>query len=672
MTASEDAATGGHVPAAAVVDADGTVTGWSQAAEQLLGYTPAEIVSRSAAVLLRSPDAAERLAAWMERVTGRDEWSGLVEARHRDGRGVMVHLRGCRADATEDAPQWVLLATPVGEVATSVLEPLVNRSPVAMCLLDRDLRYIWLNETAESVSDYFPRYVGSRVDDWPKDGIEHLITAGRRLLEDGVPVIDREIRRRSTAGREDRTFSMSIFRLDGVDGEPLGLVSMAMDITHSRARQRLAMLADASARIGTTLDVMKTAQELAEFAVPALADYVTVDLAESVLPEEGPLQRLAATDDSIPAFRRAGVASIHPGLPESLWRRGEVVYVPPESPFTAVLASGRSHFEPKLDTSHGTWLDVDPGRSKIIHDTGMHSLIIVPLRARGEILGITVFVRTDNATPFAEDDLTLAEQLVARAALSLDNARRYTREHHAALALQRHLLPRTLSGGGAVEVASRYLPSDVHNGVGGDWFDTIPLPGSRVALVVGDVTGHGINAAATMGRLRTAVRTLAHMDMSPADLLAHLDNLVLRLNEQDTGAGGLSAAEMGATCLYAVYDQADGRCTLAAAGHPPPAVVTPDGAVTFPPVPAGTPIGLGLASYEAIDVELGPGSLLVLYSDGLIETRHADIDEGMARLRTALSNPALPLELLCDAVIDTMVNDASSEDDIALLVARTL
>ncbi|WP_165970079.1 SpoIIE family protein phosphatase [Nonomuraea terrae] len=672
MTASDDAVAGGHVPAAAVIDADGTVSGWSRAAEQLLGYTAAEIVNRSAAVLLRSPDAAARVAGWMERVAGREEWSGLVEARHRDGGGVMVHLRGCRAGVTEETPRWVVLASPVGEAAASVLEPLVNRSPVAMCLLDRDLRYIWLNETAESVSDYFPRHLGSRVDDWPKNGIEQLIAAGRRLLEDGVPVIDREIRRASTAGREERTFSMSLFRLDGVDGEPLGLVSMAMDITHSRARRRLAMLAEASARIGTTLDVMKTAQELAEFAVPGLADYVTVDLADSVLPEEGPLQRLAATDDSIPAFRRAGQASLHPRFPESLWARGEAVYVPPASPFTAVLSSGCSHFEPKLDTSSGTWLDVDPCRAKVIHDTGMHSLIIVPLRARGEILGITVFVRTENATPFAEDDLTLAEQLVARASLSLDNARRYTREHHAALALQRHLLPRKLSGGGAVEVASRYLPSDVHNGVGGDWFDTIPLSGGRIALVVGDVTGHGINAAATMGRLRTAVRTLAHMNLPPADLLAHLDNLVLRLNEQDTGASGLSAAEIGATCLYAVYDPATRRCTLSAAGHPPPAVVAPGGAVTFPPVPAGTPIGLGLASYESLDLELEPGSLVVLYSDGLIETRHADIDAGMARLRAALSDPALPLETLCGTVIDAMVNDTSSEDDVALLVARTL
>ncbi|SDL08953.1 PAS domain S-box-containing protein [Nonomuraea maritima] len=672
MTAPELTGTGGHVPAVAMIDADGVVTGWSRSAEDLFGYADADIVNRTAAVLLQPEGAAERLGDLLSRVAGREQWTSLAEVRHLDGTPVTVHLRGARVNPAPGRPRWLLWATPVAEAANSLLEPLVKRSPIGIGMFDRDLRYVWLNDTAARVPDFFPhRAVGSSVDDWPKDGIETLIAAARRLLADGVPVLDREIRRTTLDGREEHTFSISLFRLDGVDGEPVGVCSLAVDITHSRARQRLALLADASARIGTTLDVTKTAQEMAEFAVPALADYVTVDLAESVLPEGEPLQRLTATDVSIPVFRRAGAASIHPSFPESLWFQGEPVYVPPASPFTAVLSSGRSHFEPHLNTSAGTWLDLDPDRSKIIHDTRMHSLIIVPLRARGDVLGITVFVRTDNPAPFTEDDLTLAEQLAARAALSLDNARRYTREHNAALALQRSLLPRTLSGGDALAVAGRYLPSDMHNGVGGDWFDSILLPEGRIALVVGDVTGHGINAAATMGRLRTAVRTLAHMNLPPADLLTHLDRLVARMNEQDT-ANLLSPADMGATCLYVVYDPATRQFTLSAAGHPPPAVVTPGGEVSFPSVPVGTPIGLGFGSYEALTVDVAPGSVIALYTDGLVETRDADIDEGMARLSATLTDPALPLELLCSTVIDGMMGTRLAEDDIALLLARTL
>jgi serine phosphatase RsbU (regulator of sigma subunit) len=319
----------------------------------------------------------------------------------------------------------------------------------------------------------------------------------------------------------------------------------------------------------------------------------------------------------------------------------------------------------------------------------MHTLIIVPLKARGDILGVTVFVRTDNRTPFTRDDLILAEELGARAALSLDNAprppaptrhrstdelrsRQYTREHAAALALQRNLLPRSLAGGEAVELASRYVPSDMHAGVGGDWFDAIPLDGGRVALVVGDVTGHGINAAATMGRLRTAVRTLAYLDLPPDRVLARLDELVVRQAAED----GTSYDITGATCVYAVYDAASRRCTVAAAGHPPPAIVEPGGGVSFPRPPEGTPIGLGLGAYRPLTLDLAEGSLIALYTDGLIETRESDIESGIGRLGSALSHAgrshaALPLDDFCSTVVRLMTGDGPNEDDVALLVART-
>ncbi|GAA3697502.1 SpoIIE family protein phosphatase [Nonomuraea antimicrobica] len=663
---------GATIPAVIVINAEGVVIGWTPAAEELSGYRAADVLGRPSAMLLLP--GQDRL--WAGRLGDREHWTGPAELLHRDGRRLLVRAEGTRLETAWAGDAWLLAAFPAATDLAggtgSLLETLIDRLPVAMSIWDRDLRCVWHNAEAGSLRGVYPHYrVGSLLTE-PVAGVDTRVAVEtvREVLAGDEPVIDRETRWAAADGSGERTLSVSLFRLDGVDGSPLGVCSLALDISHSRARDRLVLLREASTRIGSTLDVRKTAQELADLAVPVLADYVSVDLAEAVLPGTEPLQRLPATPESIPVFRRAGVASVHEGIPESLWPIGNAVFVPPSSPFTAVLASGESHFEPVLDTSAGTWLDLDPDRARIIHGTGMHTLIIVPIRARGELLGVTVFVRNENPTPFNRDDLVLAEELVARAALSLDNARRYTRERTAALALQRSLLPHRPNGGGAVEVASRYLPSDRHEGVGGDWFDAISLRDGRVALVVGDVIGHGIGAAATMGRLRTAVRTLAYVGLPPHELLAGLDDLVVRLGEEDD-VGGLQFDATGATCVYAVYDPVTRCCTMAGAGHPPPALVHPDGEVTFAGLPSGTPIGVGLGCFQSLDVELPPGTVIALYTDGLIETREADLDAGMKRLGAALARAPRPLERLCSSVIGDIVGDATAEDDIALLVART-
>jgi anti-sigma regulatory factor (Ser/Thr protein kinase) len=268
------------------------------------------------------------------------------------------------------------------------------------------------------------------------------------------------------------------------------------------------------------------------------------------------------------------------------------------------------------------------------------------------------------------DDLLLAGERVDRAAPAPGDAHRHAHGRATALALQRNLLPRRLPGGFAVEAASRYLPADVDDGVGGDWFDVIPLSGARVALVVGDVVGHGINAAATMGRLRTAVHTLAGMELPPDELLAQLDDMVRRLAEEDTEADETKVGVMGATCLYAIYDPVSQRCTMARAGHPPPVIVAPDGGTTFPDIPAGVPLGLGLESFEAAEMKLPEGSLIAFYTDGLVESRDHDIDVGMNLLGSALAHPGRSLEDLCSDVMDTVPTSAPC-DDITLLIART-
>ncbi|MEY9964052.1 ABC-type multidrug transport system ATPase subunit/anti-sigma regulatory factor (Ser/Thr protein kinase) [Streptacidiphilus sp. MAP12-16] len=242
-----------------------------------------------------------------------------------------------------------------------------------------------------------------------------------------------------------------------------------------------------------------------------------------------------------------------------------------------------------------------------------------------------------------------------------------TGNHAMAVTLQQSLLPRGLPEQDALDVAYRYLPAQA--GVGGDWFDVIPLPGARVALVVGDIVGHGMHAAATMGRLRTAVHNFSMLDLPPDDLLAHLDELVSRIDKDEAGASG-DASIAGATCLYAIYDPVSRCCELARAGHLPPALVHPDGTVEYLDLPAGPPLGLGGLPFETVQVQLPEGSQLVLYTDGLVEDRSRDIDLGLDLLREALAKAGRPPEETCDAVLDALL-PAYPKDDIALLVART-
>lgn len=662
-------------PAAAVIDAQGTVIGWTGAAERLLGYPAAEILDRPAALLLAGPEDASRAAAIVDECRSRDSWGGLVGARHRDGRRIDVGLRVCAMSDTEDRKAWLVSAidltkSPSWAVSGSVLEGFLTRSPLGMAVLSPDLRYVWMNDTLERYGGV-PRAerLGRRMSaSLPGLNTNALEAKMRQVLETGVPVIDYEYTGWTWADpHREHAYSTSFFRLDDPDGNTMGVCYMGMDVTDRwRARERLVLFGEASARIGSTLDVMRTAQELADFAVPRLADFVTVDLLESVLhgdePGTGPL-------GSVRLLRRAGQKSIHEGTPESVTATGDLIGAPASSPYFRTMAEGASVLEARLDVEGSGWIAKDPARARNIAEFGMHSVMWVPLAARGAVLGVATFVREEHPQPFEEDDLLLAEELVNRAAVWVENARRYTREHTAALALQRSLLPQDLTGGTAMEVASRYLPTDARQGVGGDWFDVIQLSGARVALVVGDVVGHGINAAATMGRLRTAVQTLADMDLPPDELLAHLDDLVIRLAEEKGDDEPIATAVLGATCLYAVYDPVTQRCTMARAGHPPPAVVGPDGTVTFPDLPAGPPLGLGSLPFESAELELPEGSLIALYTDGLIETTDQDIDVGLGRLSDVLAQPGIPLEELCSAVVDNLLTGPQS-DDVALLVAR--
>ena len=336
----------------------------------------------------------------------------------------------------------------------------------------------------------------------------------------------------------------------------------------------------------------------------------------------------------------------------------------------------------------------------VANPTGHYSLVlaVVPLLAAAvhgvhgtAVIGALtvaayVLLRSQMTADATDVWLIKLAFIVVTAGLGMLLARARARERllaHSqdlALVLQRGLLPQDLPRTSAVEVCHRYVPADTRAGVGGDWFDVIQLPGARVALVIGDVTGHGIHAAATMGRLRTAVHTLADLDLSPAELLARMDDLVIRLGAGDRGG------EPGATCLYLVYDPVSRVCSVAGAGHTPPAFVHPDGAVEFPQLPEHPPLGVGGVHFESADFVLPEGTVIALYTDGLLDLRHRHADEALTRLAgllaqapeaasgsTAGSNAGTdgtaPLEEMCDRVCAGQ--RTAPDDDVALLLART-
>ncbi|GGU97270.1 hypothetical protein GCM10010260_36320 [Streptomyces filipinensis] len=666
--------------AAAVISEHGVVVGWTRGAAALLGYAAPDVVGARAAGLLAMPEDPVRLAGVVERCRGGNGWSGEIAVRHRDGRRLGIRLRVSASFPMGDTECFLVSARDERQrwtMGQSVLDGFLTRSPVGMAVMDTELRYVWLNDTLERFGGV-PRdeRLGRRLSELlPGLQAESLESLMRKVLATGLPVTDYEYVGWSWADpHRQHAYSTSFFPLVDAAGTATGVCYMVQDVTERwTARQLLTMVNEAGTSIGTTLDVLRTAQELADFAVPRFADFVVVDLLEAVLSTEGHGTWLtdAGPAPARPAMRRAALRSVRDGCPEAVARVGDRVDFLPPPHDGSLLTEGEPLLIPVLDPSDELWLTREPVRTQRIREFGLHSLIAVPMRARNTVLGLTTFARSLNPVSFATDDVLLARELVARAAVCVDNARRYTREHTAALTLQRSLLPPAVTGGTALEVASFYLPADPSGGVGGDWFDVIPLSGARVGLVVGDVVGHGITAAASMGRLRTAVQTLAAMEMPPDELLAHLDDLVLLLSDEETAAGTAARSTfIGATCLYAVYDPVSRRCTMARAGHPPPVVVTPDGHVRFAEIPAGPPLGLGGMAFEASEIELAENTLFGLYTNGLIEGRDRDVERGMARLGEVLAHSGKDLDALCTSAVRQLLT-VPQPDDIALLLTRT-
>ncbi|SES44749.1 PAS domain S-box-containing protein [Streptomyces sp. yr375] len=662
---------------AVVVDAGGTVVMWSGGAQRLLGYEPADVVGRAAGDLLaaRLPESARRHVAVGRRVASE------VALRHRDGDRLVVRLQGTPLADAGPGRLWLVTGAAPASVgqrtepeAQALWDLTLAQLPVPVAVYDLDNRLVAANAVMSqvmgmTVAEMRGLTVWEIAPSAPFDEYERL---QRQVLRTGEAVFH-ENHGKAPGETRDHAWSMFMSPLKDESGTVQGVSAAVFDTTEQYwARRRLAVLNDAGLRIGSALDVSRTAEELADVAVGGFADFVTVDLLESVELGDEPAP---VREDEPVTVRRTAQRSVLEGCPESVVATGDVLRYPVGTPPMRTLAAGRGTRHTAGEPGMQKWIKSSQARAESVTRYMIHSTMLVPLRARGVTLGLVHFLRHRTAESFNEDDLLLAEEIVARAAVSLDNARRYTRERRTALTLQRSLLPDRPRDMAAMEVAYRYLPAGSGADVGGDWFDVIPLSGARVALVVGDVVGHGIHASATMGRLRTAVRTLADVDLAPDELLTQLDDLVIRLDREEgpeaRGRAQDASGEVGATCVYAVYDPVSRRCTMARAGHPPPALVTPDGDVRFLDLPAGPPLGLGGLPFESVEVELAEGSLLALYTDGLVEAASRDIDVGLSLLREALSSsPAAALEETCDQVLRTVLSDRPG-DDIVLMLART-
>ncbi|WP_346143657.1 SpoIIE family protein phosphatase [Nonomuraea recticatena] len=653
--------------AAVVVDAGGRIVLWSPHAEQLFGYSAREALGQYAGRLLVDPEHLNLVMELFDEVmrSGRP-WVGVFPVRVKDGSIRQIEFRNMRLQDDRHNLYALALATDQAtlrqvETDLALSDKLIDQSPIGLAVLDTDLRYVMVNSALEringrSAAEHLGRHVHEVLVFVDATAVE---AAMRQVLARGVPLIDMyeiDLRNRGIA------WSTSYYRLEDTAGHVLGVAVSVVDVTERHraaveaagARRRLAMVAEATVRIGTTLDLQRTARELAEVVVPDLADLATVDVLEEIL-----TNGRAEPQAGHPArFRALAVVSAYPteaiGAADPV---DEVVTYEADRLATRCVTSAAPILVEHVEGAALHDIARDAGAAAHLAGAGVHSYLAVPLIARGEVLGVLCMVRARNPTPFDGEDLVLATELAARAAVCVDNARLYRNERNTALTLQRSLLPQPPPYRPGLKIAYRYLPAGAGNEVGGDWFDVIPLADGKTALVVGDVMGSGIAAAATMGQLRTATSTLATLDLDPDEVLRHLDDI----------AAGLSRPFV--TCVYAVCDPARGQCRISTAGHLPPVFVPADGVAELVDIPPGAPLGVGGVDFTTVTLPLTQDSLLVLYTDGLVETRNDPIHQRLDTLRRLLDGPRRPLEETCDVLLHAL-RPPDGSDDVVLLVAN--
>lgn len=654
-----------------VLDHDGRVIVWSPTAVELTGHSAARMLGAPIADLFPPPvrDAAADL---FRQAAGGVSRVGFLPLCSADGRAFEVGFRALSQRFPDGRDLIQVVAADAAdlrrlEVERAQFETLFGQVPAGIAIYDTERRYVRVNP-AFTQYDGVPleEHPGLRAEDTVAGLDPEIPVLQQHVLDTGEPVVDLLIEhdpRGSGSSRVEPSmlgrgpfWSVSYARLESSDGHVLGLTGVVVDVTERQralerarlARRRSALLGAANNRIGTSLDYSHTSAQLAEVAVPMFADSAIVYLLDNITspatvvgpPDPQQAIHLHAVAERGREHRRRGDPVRRVGA--------EMPPIEPRSEMHDCLIGGRARFIRDRD-------DFGPAR---LDDR----CLVAPLTARGILVGAVRFTRTKDRVPFLRDDLETAEELAARAAVSIDNARLYVQERSTALMLQRWLLPEEVPDVENVRLAYRYRPGSIGAEVGGDWFDVIALPGRRVAFVVGDVMGSGLRVAGIMGQFRTAARTLARLDLSPAVVLRELDDLARSLSESHI-----------ATCVYAVYDAVAGRCVAATAGHLPPILADPGGVADVLELAPGTPLGVGRSRFEEREFAVEPGAVLVLYTDGLVEDRDRDIDDGIDDLIGVVSkaDPAgdpARLEAACDAAFDVLLTPQRT-DDATLLVA---
>ncbi|GAA4902388.1 SpoIIE family protein phosphatase [Streptomyces coeruleoprunus] len=664
---------------------DGLVDQWSLRAADLFGIPAEDVRGLDPVEAFMPAELRPRGHRKVAEILDGKEWTGLVPFRipgENAVRGLAeVYVMPTETEHGERAALCIVVdvrALRRIETDLAAAQAIFGQSPFGFLLFGTDLRVQRANQRFATVfGGSADDHRGRTVHDYlPHAEAERMADALRRVLETGESVTDLQIVGAVPGSGERRHWAVNLYRVHGGAGRPIGVAGLGIDVTRrhnaareaASARRNLALLNEAGARIGNSLDLETTARELLDVAVPGFCDLASVDLYQGLLTgDEAPPGQAGRTAE----LRRVAFASAVSDAPlvsdsgsgccePAPTHVGAVHRYPFNSPCAQALRTRR----PK---------SVQGADGSLVQST-----LAVPMVAHDTVVGLVQFSRTKGSEPFGERDRALAVELASRAAVCIDNARLYRREHERALILQRSLLPPGDPEAAGLDIACRYLPGNAATEVGGDWFDVIDLPGHRTALVVGDVMGRGLRAAVAMGELRTAVRTLAQLDLEPAEVLSHLDEIARGLGAP-IGAQSSRAAHKPrgpelsevylATCVYAVYDAVTRRCTFANAGHLPPVLVEPGEEALLLDVPPGMPLGVGGEPFEEVEVDLPEGALLALYTDGLVESRSHPLDEGLQAFRRALTDAGRPLEDVCDHVLNTL-DTRHGQDDIALLMAR--
>ncbi|MEU3462225.1 SpoIIE family protein phosphatase [Streptomyces sp. NPDC006733] len=672
----------GRIPLAViVVDGAGLVSHWSTGARKLFGCSREEAVGRPAVDLLPVSGALDSAVA---DEGGADDFGPELDASLSGetayptaGRARLFddcHGGGDRAGGPVDVLWWayplvgpgperlLVLAADAGQVhprPEAGQESAADMTPGEFERIAPGFALHTEFAGADQLAKRLPEILPSMNPAESARIVYQVLELGYPVLEfsrhDRVPVTpDWGVPRRD----ERRARRLAAAAAAQVDPQAAAPADLAPDLEYAAVREHLEFLNEVSARIGTSLDLARTIQEVSAAVVPRFTDVAGSYLREQVLAGEGFPD--GPPDVTTMWYRVAVEHTDEPGRWDDVVPVGESMPFPEHTPFFQCMTSGQPVLIPRISEEMGNAIAAQFEKRDISPLINNRSMLVVPLKARNVVLGFMILLRHQDRPVFNDMDRATGAEFAARAGLVLDNARMYTFQENVADTLQDSMLPQITPRMPGCDVATRYLPGTRMGRVGGDWFDTIKLAGSRLALVVGDVMGHGLNSAAMMGQLRTAVQTMAAMGMPPAQLLRNLDDLAQRLGEHYL-----------ATCLYAVYDPIGSELVISNAGHIPPVLVrAADGRSELLDVPTGAPIGVGGIPFETVTVRVAPGDRLVLCTDGLVEVRGQDIGAGLAALCESAAHPAASMDDACDTIIRALNPRGGRKDDVALLMAR--